>query len=304
LWYPWRAAWQLFTALALVLPLWAQEPSAMRVPLRFDTLTNLVTDGGLVRLRREYRQEPGQPIAIEGEEATVLEHHGMEYKIMADPEAANGHYIHYVKKLAFDFEVTTPGLYRARLRAWFPLKAGYNHTAQMDDGEGRMVVDSNQDEPKVWFWTTGVEYELTAGPHRYLFPSPNAFCAGARLDRLVLFPKGTPEKVEGFGPPTSPMVSPQEGEAITRRIKLTKIQEWRLEHDPVLNGGDAHVEYAFARDGAWQPVPAAKPGVLPALFHPLPTPKPRYIYFRFRLRGQPGNLSPRIEGLQLLIHKE
>lgn len=271
------------------------EPETMRVPLRFQALENAVADGGMVRLRREYRQADGGPVVFEAEEATVVELQSLDRRIVQDPESSAQHFIEHVKKLEANFTVEKPGLYQVRLRAWFPLKAPYNHNESMDDGEVRRVDDSQSEDPGIWFWTQGLTYDLAEGAHHYVFPSPNAFCGGARLDKVAILPADHAE-VEGLGPPVSPISTPSEGKAITKRINLRLIKAFELKYEISENGGSADVEYSYDQT-QWQPIPSGQ-------WVGVPTPKPRFLYFRFRLSAKPAGLSPWVQGLALTVKKE
>jgi len=272
------------------LPVLGEETEAIRVPLRFETLENAVTDGNLVRLRREYVQEGAKPLVFEAEEATVAELQSSDKRILADVQASGGYCLHYVKKMEYVFTVETPGAYQVRFRAWFPLKGFYCHNERMDDGVATQVADSQSGEPQVWFWTEGAVYELAKGRHEYAFPSPSAFCAGARLDKVALFPVGKAE-VAGQGPAASPITTPAVGVAISKRINLRRINSWRLDYETTTNGGSVVVEYSFDKE-KWFPAPSG--ATLAA-----PTPKPRFVYFRFSLNGKAGASSPWTQGVEL-----
>mgnify|MGYP001553814629 CR=1 FL=1 len=201
----------------------AEKPKTMRVPLRIQENDNLATEGRMVRLRRKFRQNGAEPIVFEGEEASLLVLHSLEKRIMTDPERSNGHYVHHVKEMEYHFDVETPGAYQIRFLSYYPLQANYNHKEKMDDGEPQGVVDSFNEEPKVWRWTKGKTYDLSKGEHKYIFPSPTAFCGGAKLDKIVLQPVDAAE-ITDQGPSASKNVLPQKGVAMTRRIKLQKIK--------------------------------------------------------------------------------
>ena len=271
------------------------EPETVRVPVRFETLENAVADGGLIRLRNEYRQDKSKPIVFEAEESTVIELQSLDQRIMKDEQASAAHCLQNVKKFEADFTVETPGQYQVRLRAWFPTKAFYNHNACMDDGEVRQEVDSQSSDPEVWFWTQGTVYDLAKGPHRYVFPSPNAFCGGARIDKVAILPIGNTEVV-GLGPEVSPVTTPLDAKAITKRINLRLIKSWQLTYEITENGGTVAVEYSFDQ-AKWKPMPSGKSVSVPV-------PKPRFVYFRFRLTGKSPGHSPWVQGVALTIVKE
>jgi hypothetical protein len=275
-----------------------ESPKAkwQKVPLRFQKNENLSTKGNMIRLRREFKQEVGKPIVFEAEEATILEFKNNDQKISKDGNASGGHYIEHVKMMEYEFEVMDPGKYQVRFLAFFPLKANYNHRECIDDGKSEMVVDSNKEPAKMWRWTRGNVYDLSKGKHRYIFPSPFAFCGGAKLDKIVFVPeKGVdPQKL---GPDASPIVSSLEGEAVTRRIKLKKIKEWRLDFEAEDNGGQVTVEYSYDKSKGWSPVTAGKE-------MKVPLPKPTYIYFKFKINGKKGTLSPCLQNTRFMIIKE
>lgn len=271
------------------------EPETVRVPVRFETLENAVADGGLIRLRIEYRQEKDKPIVFEAEESMIIGLQSLDQRIMKDDQASAAHYLQNVKKLEADFMVETPGQYQVRLRAWFPVKAFYNHNACMDDGEVRQVVDSQSNDPEVWFWTQGTVYDLSKGAHHYVFPSPSAFCGGARIDKVAILPVSNAE-VTGLGPEVSPVTTPLDGKAITKRINLRLIKSWQLNYEITENGGKVAVEYSFDQT-IWKSMPSGKSVSVPV-------PKPRFVYFRFRLTGKIPGHSPWIQGVALTIEKE
>jgi len=277
-------------ALSCALPALALEAESLRIPLRFEALDNAVADGNLVRLRREYAQEGAKPIVFEAEEATIIELQSSDKRIVKDDQASGGHYLHYVKKMEYAFTVETPGVYQVRLRGWFPRKAFYCHMERMDDGGTSQVPDSQSNDPEVWFWTQGAVYELAKGRHEYVFPSPNAFCAGARLDKVALLPLGKDE-VSGLGPACSLITTPASGAAVTKRINLRRIRSWRLNYEVTANGGVAAVEYSFDK-AKWFPTPSGATVEAPA-------PKPRFLYFRFTLTSQPGGISPWVQVVEL-----
>ena len=277
-------------AVCCAFPVWGEGTETLRVPLRFETLDNAVADGNLVRLRREYAQDGVKPIVFEAEEATIIELQSSDKRIMPDTQASGGYYLHYVKKMEYAFTVETPGAYQVRFRGWFPRKAFYCHQEHMDDGGTSQVPDSQSNDPEVWFWTQGAVYELAKGRHDYVFPSPSAFCAGARLDKVALFPVGKDEVTE-FGPAGSPISTAATGTAVTKRINLRRITSWRLSYEVTDNGGTAMAEYSFDKV-KWVPAPSGATITAPA-------PKPRFLYFRFTLTGQPGKLSPWIQITEL-----
>jgi len=275
---------------------WLKTVTALStVPLRFETLDNTVAGDGLVRLRHEYRQDRDLPLVFEAEAATDLEFQSADKRIMSDAQASGGFYIDYVKKLEFDYTVETPGTYQVRLRAWFPLKAPYTHKECMDNGPVQTVDDSQLHDPGVWFWTTGATYELGRGLHHYAFPSPTAFCAGARLDKVAILPVDRSD-VNDFGPVASPIVTPLTGQAVTERISLRLIKAWQLNYTATLNGGNATVEYTYDRE-KWLPAPSGE-------FSDVPQPKPQFIYFRFILTGKAEQPSPWIQGVELQVQEE
>jgi hypothetical protein len=266
------------------------------VPLRFQENEHLVKTGNLIRLRREFRQAPGQPIVFEAEDATLLEFKNSDQTILDAPTASGGHYVEHVKMMQFDFEVIRSGKYQVRFLAYFPLKANYNHGEYMDDGRPARVIDSNSELAKQWRWTRGRIYSLNRGRHRYVFPSPHAFCGGARLDKIVLQAIGGDEP-EGLGPVASPLTSSLSGCAVTRRIKLKKIRSWRLDYEADENDGQLTVEYSYDKAAGWKPLTAGQ-------ISQTPIPKPAYIYFRLQIEAKSGQLSPCLRNTTFRIIKE
>ena len=273
------------------------NPSTMRVPLQFQKINNLTTDGQMIRLRRVYQQVSKQPIVFEAEEATQLVFSNRERRIMADPTRSGGYYIEHVSELGFEFITATPGQYQVRLLAYFPIRGNYNHNEQMNDGPRQNIVDSNHEEPEIWRWTHGAIYDLPAGENHYYFPSPSAFNGGARLDKVVLVPVKQADSIQAQGPAASPFITTNQGEARTRRIRLSRIATWQLNAETKPNGGEISIQYGYQPNGPWHPVELGKT-------IQVQSPKPRYIYFHFKLSGVQGQPSPWIQGLELRIRKE
>lgn len=273
-----------------------ESPALVRAPLRFQEAENLATDGNMIRLFREYRQIAGNPIIFEAEEATVIELLDSGKRIVFDPGVSGGYCLEHVRRLEFQFDAVTPGRYRVWLRAWFPLKADYNHSERMNDGETRFAPDTHpSDEPKVWRWVEGLEYTLEKGMNRHVFPAPTAFCGGARLDKVLLLPAGHAVP-SGLGPAASPVIGAQNGQAITRRINMERVNAWRLNFDVTENRGKAEVAYSYDKI-AWQ-------SVTPGQIMTVPEPKPGYLYFKFGIEGVAGSPSPWIQGLAFYVELE
>lgn len=274
----------------------AGEIEKMRIPLRFDELDNAVVDGGLLRLRREYKQVAKEPLGFEAEEATLLEPHSKERQITADPEVSGGFYVYQVKRMEYHFEVVTPGRYCVWVRAWFPARGCWNHHEALDDGPPQMVVDSDSGEDQRWLWVKETTYQLAAGKHRLVYPSPSAWCGGARLDKVVLAPEGTP--VADMGPKSSPFSTSLSGKALAHRIKVKRVRAWELAFTRIENGGSVTVEYSYDKGVTW--LLFGKGVKLPV---EVPVARPRYLYFRFQVTGQAGRPSPWLQGLELYVFK-
>lgn len=267
----------------------------LRVPLRFDRLENTVAEGGMVRLYREYRQQEGQPIVFEAEEATHMAFQSANDTVTADSEASGGYYIKNVKSLSFSFMAVTPGAYKVYLRTWFPLKAFYCHNEKLDNGEVMNITDSRFSDPGVWAWTAAGEYDISAGRHEYIFPAPNAFCAGARLDKVVL-KLADGADITGFGLHASPAEGASQGLAYLRRINLRNVKRWQLNYEAVVHAGAVTCEQSTDRQ-LWLPVTAGSMSeIMP--------PKPRFLYLRVLLNGIDAKERPYLRGLNLMVIRE
>lgn len=287
----------LYLCTSLLFAEGAGETEKMRIPLRFDELDSAVVDGGLLRLRREYKQVGKEPLSFEAEEATILEPHSKDRQIAADPETSGGFYVYQVKHMEYHFEVVTPGKYCVWVHAYFPARGNWNHHEALDDGPPQTVVDSDSGEDKRWLWVKETTYPLAAGKHRLVYPSPSAWCGGARLDKVVLAPEGT--SVSDMGPKPSPITTGLTGKAFSHRIKVKRVRAWELAFARVENGGSITVEYSYDKGAAW--LPFGKDIKLPI---EVPAARPRYLYFRFQIAGQSNRPSPWLQALELYVVKE
>lgn len=266
-----------------------------KVPLRFEKGCSLETIGNMVRLPRAYRQEGNLPVMIEAEEASSVELDNLSRRIVLDKDASNGAYMNYVKYLKFVIDIKTPGKYNSRILGYFPKSGNWMHYEQMDNGGKLGVWDSRNGIAGVWLWTEGQEYDLDKGKHIYLFPSPTAFCGGSRIDKLVLMPVGSKLDPGSVKPAVQTM--PDSAEAVSRKLRLDRINAWKLDYHTELNSGKAAVEYSYDRK-KWEVVISAKEYVVSS-------PKPDYLWLRFKLAAAKGKgRSPWIQGVSMYIKKD
>lgn len=274
-----------------------------KASINFEKDGTLAAEGGMIRLKRVYAQKKSEPICFEAEEATALELQSTDKKIEVDDSASGGHYIHFVKMLAFHFTVETPGKYQVWYHNWFPLKANYNHYEYMDDSP---IVQNVQDsmmgelDEKKWHWVKGPLYELEKGGHDYVFPSPTAFCAGARLDKIILVPEGQElsddAKMKLAGSLTA---AGSTGEMISSSIKLKKIAQWELNYQKVENSGAIKVEYSYDDGKTWTAF-SGQPET------PVEVPdsaRDGRLCFKISIAGKEGCISPRVEGFTLYVYR-
>ena len=205
--------------------------------------------------------------------------------------------------LVFHFSVEKPGKYHVWYHNWFPLKADYNHHEYMDGSAvAQIVKDSMMGEldEKKWQWVKGPVYELAKGEHDYVFPSPTAFCAGARLDKIILVPAGQELSDEAkMKLPGSLTGGGSTGEVISSSLKLRKIAQWELNYQKIENGGTIKVEYSYDDGKTWTAF-SVKPGT------PVEVPdsaRDGKLCFKISIIGKEGCISPRVEGFTLNIYR-
>ena len=275
----------------------------IKASIKFEKDGSLAVEGGVIRLKRVYAQKKSEPICFEAEDATALELQSADKKIEADDTASGGYYVHFVKMLAFHFKVETPGKYQVWYYSWFPLKASYNHNEYMDDDAMAQNVNDSMmgklDEKK-WHWVEGPLYELSKGEHDYVFPSPTAFCAGARLDKIILVPVGQELADDAKMKLLSSMsVVGNTGEVVSSSVKLKKITKWELNYRKVENGGAIKIEYSYDSGQTWTTF-SAQPGT------PVEVPDPARegrLCFKIGITGREGCISPRVEDFTLHVYR-
>lgn len=275
----------------------------IKASIKFEKDGALAVEGGVIRLKRVYAQKKSEPICFEAEDATALELQSADKKIEADDSASGGYYVHFVKMLSFHFTVETAGKYQVWYHSWFPLKASYNHNEYMDDDAMAQNVNDSMmgklDEKK-WHWVKGPLYELSKGEHDYVFPSPTAFCAGARLDKIILVPVGQELADDAkMKLPVSQTVGGSSGEVISSSIKLGKIAKWELAYQKVVNGGTIKIEYSYDRGETWTAF-SSQPGT------PVDVPdsaRDGRLCFKISINGKDGCISPRVEGFTLYVYR-
>lgn len=249
--------------------------------------------GDMLCLKRKFKQEGNRPIVFEAEKASLIKLRNRDERIANDENASGGSYIQYASQLEYDYVVETPGRYHVRFLAYFPLKGTWMHHERMDEGDVKGVFDSQNGDVKTWLWTKGETYDLSKGEHRYIFPSPTAFCGGAKLDKIVLEPVEQQIELSGKGPASSPQIGENQGSATTKRVNLSRIKEWKLLFDAIKNDGRVQAEYSYDRKN-WKRL------VSDQTMTP-PTPKPDYLWIRFKLQATSGKRIPYVAGLKFSI---
>lgn len=226
------------------------DTERIKTGIRFRAAGSLSVAGGRIGLARVYGQEGAEPIAFEAEAASSLELQSSSAGLVHDPDVSGEYCIHHVKAMAFRFAVTTPGPYRVWYRSWFPLKADYNHSEYMDDpGDRQQVHDSMGGalDAKQWHWVKGPLYELTNGMHEYVFPSPTAFCGGARLDRVILMPNDR-NLTNPASIPNAKVLSGETGETVSSSVRLRRIVEWTVDYRTT---GAVDIYFSYDRGTTW-----------------------------------------------------
>lgn len=273
----------------------ADSQDKIGCPLRFHLDTEVATTSlGWVQLLKKYRQKNNEAIIIEGEDSTLT-------LISSDKvpgksaEASGGYYIDYVKELENRIFIAQTAEYQVWYRAYFPASGSWSHCEQMDDNSPQNVQDSLNGPTKEWLWLKGPVYKLAKGWHTYLFPSPTAWCGGARLDKILIAPNNAPPP-EGIGPAAStPVEMPQKAEFTSNRVSLDKGKNWVLDYEVEENGGAVKVEYSHDRGKTW--VAAEKGKIYPV------NPQTPFITFRFSFARGGQNVSPRIRHAVLTLYK-
>ncbi|MDD5706680.1 MAG: hypothetical protein PHR35_12215, partial [Kiritimatiellae bacterium] len=257
-----------------------------RYQLRINTQSNVVQSGARFELQRKHVQRGSEPMVIEAEDSTSIEFTEKGMTPLAETNASGGRYIAFVKELVNLLTIETAGDYQVWQRAYFPRPGSWGHGERMDEGPVTYVQDSAGLPAGAWVWVKGPRYKLCAGEHIYGFPSPTAYCGGARLDKLVLtadlqfVPTGT-------GLESIPSRASAKGEWISNRFRLDDMGAWRLAYEMALNGGSVEVEYSHDRGNTWRPYVAD--GAM------RPVRDEKWLTFRFRLNAAPDGDSPRVE---------
>ncbi len=173
----------------------AMAAAATTHQFRAETLQTVacrVQDGKVV-LGEWFDPGDAQGFVMEAEDATDL---------VADPPGgvedttcSGGRYVVKVDRAFFPINVRTHGRYQRWSRAFFPQGGGWLHSESMDLGPQNWVTDCDGSTAGRWVWVKGPVYDLTAGPHLLWIHN---WHGGARLDKVVLLPEGSPEP-EGLG---------------------------------------------------------------------------------------------------------
>ena len=237
--------------------------------IRFEESADLKQIGKTVFFPVFIRQKSGDHLVIEAEDFSVFAPMANEHRLAFRPECSNGCAIVNAGRLGYDFSIAQPGEYQVWIRAFFPLKANYNHDEKMDDGPVRNISDSadhnkvsktarktiSRDcflEPGFWHWTANFAYDLAKGKHHWDWGNP-AWCGGCILDKIVLIRKGSPVKPENAENNNRERISAKTGVLLSRRIKLARIASWKFEY--IADPGDGHIQTEFScDDGHFQPL--------------------------------------------------
>lgn len=269
----------------------------IKAKMKFETVKDLSINNAFICLPARHSQKGVGPLLIEGESFTGIEFQEASKRVTPLQEASNGMLISFVKMLNYRFEIKAAGKYTVYTYARFPLVAGYNHSEQMDEGPNNRVNDSEALPANIWHWCKGHTYELTAGEHSYLFPSPHAWCGGAQMDKIVLIPEGDKTQPGAVTDANTVLAFPPSGSATTRRIKTARIQDWRMEFEAVPNGGQITVEHSYDNKN-FTALEAGKS-------YQVPEKTSGYAYFRVNMKAAPGGkVSPWLYDLKLMVTKK
>ena len=237
--------------------------------IRFEESAELKQTGKTVFFPVFIEQKSGDHLVIEGEEFSEFAPMRNEDRLVFQQEYSSGCAVVNAGRLAYDFSIAQPGEYQVWIRAFFPLKANYNHSEKMDDGAARNISDSMDPakgsktarkitsnasflEPGFWHWTPNFTYRLAKGKHHWDW-GRQAWCGGCLLDKIVLIRKGSPVKPGNAGTGNRERISAKAGVLISRRIKLARIASWKFEY--IADPGDGHIQTEFScDDGHFQPL--------------------------------------------------
>ena len=234
--------------------------------IKFEESETLSQSGTTVILPVMTEQKSGDYLVIEGENLSSYAPVKTNQTLAYSPEYSNGAAVINARVLGYDFMIAEPGEYQVWIRAYFPVQANFNHTESMDGAPIRKVIDSadpakiskaekygsqampRRDHflpPKVWHWTPNLTYHLTKGRHRWIWPSPSAWCGGCVLDKMVLIKKGNTLKPENADIKNQTLHRKMNGELISRRIKIKRIKAWMFEYTAAPGNGRIEVEYSY-----------------------------------------------------------
>lgn len=285
-------------ALAL-LPLAGVAGNIFQAKLRVQKNENSnFSKDGLFYLPASHVQK-SDGVQIEAEQPHKLEYHKSEARMQVEKDCAS---ILNVRAMEFHFEVVKPGKYRAWYRGNFPTSYSYNHRERMDDGETSGLIPDSENLPKnIWRWHSGPVYQLEKGKHVWQFPSPSAWCGGAKLDKLLLLPEN--ETIDtGAGPDAGENLEtkvciPERGEIVMRRIKTKQIRKWIINADTQLNGGKFTAEYRYNGEQQFRPLKIGEWQMVPEGV--------RYLYFRFQLeKAKDATVSPFVYNIAFLVQEK
>jgi len=238
-------------------------------------------------------------IQIEAEQFHKLDYHKSEARMQVEKDCAS---ILNVRAMEFHFEVVKPGKYRAWYRGNYPTLYPYNHRERIDDGKITELIPDSENLPiNVWRWNSGPVYQLEKGKHVWQFPSPTAWCGGAKLDKLLLLPEN--ETIDaGAGPDAganreTEVSIPERGEIVMRKIKTKQIQKWVINADTQLNGGKFTAEYRYDGEQQFKPLKIGEWQMVPE--------EVRYLYFSFQLeKAKDATVSPFVYNIALSVQEK
>ena len=270
--------------------------------IRFEESAELKQIGKTIFFPVFIRQKSGDHLVIEAEDFSVFAPMANEHRLAYQPEYSNGCAVVNAGRLGYDFSIAQPGEYQVWIRAFFPLRANYNHNEKMDDGPFRNISDSadhnkvsktarritSRDhflEPGFWHWIPNFAYDLAKGKHHWDWGNP-AWGGGCILDKIVLIRKGSPVKPENAETGNRECISAKAGVLLSRRIKLARIASWKFEY--IADPGDGHIQTEFSCDEEhFQPLKNGER-------YFVRSDKAEYLRIRIRMKNASENRSPPI----------
>lgn len=234
--------------------------------IRFEESAALSQTGATIIFPVRVEQKSGDHLVIEGEDVTHYAPMKFDSRLAYSPDYSNGAAMINARELCYEFTISDPGEYQVWIHAFFPRQANYNHSEKMDDnglirvsdsmnpvkaaktskaGATAMFVRDNFLPPNVWQWTPNLTYKLSKGKHRWLWPSPSAWCGGCMLDKIVLIKKGSNIKPEKAGVQNRVLKRSMQGVLISRRIKIQRIAAWMFDYAAAPGDGSIAVEYSY-----------------------------------------------------------